>query len=144
MSIPFTGRLSRSAGLLGAIGKQVKLLNLQPTKKITVQFDPFYEKVKPIRDFLFQVSTPKVLKTNLTCVLKTNIVCDRSEPTVTCELVNGEKVLFKCENLDTLDLLTLYNKHITPLAPPEEIETKGIIKKKKSRKTRKRRPLHRR
>lgn len=49
MSIPFTGILARSGGVLGAIGRQVKLLNLQPTKKITVQFDPFYEKVKYVR-----------------------------------------------------------------------------------------------
>ncbi|XP_074110814.1 mitochondrial ribosomal protein L53 isoform X1 [Cotesia typhae] len=90
------------------------------------------------KEFLFNISAAKVTKTNLSCILKTNIVCDRSEPTVTCDLANGEKVLFKCENLDTLDIVTLYNKHITSLAPPEvETETKKSYKRKKSSKRKK-------
>ncbi|XP_074110816.1 mitochondrial ribosomal protein L53 isoform X2 [Cotesia typhae] len=138
MSLPFTGRISRSGGLVAAISKQVKMMTLKPTKKITVQFDPFHEKAQPIREFLFNISAAKVTKTNLSCILKTNIVCDRSEPTVTCDLANGEKVLFKCENLDTLDIVTLYNKHITSLAPPEvETETKKSYKRKKSSKRKK-------
>ncbi|CAG5101755.1 Similar to MRPL53: 39S ribosomal protein L53 [Cotesia congregata] len=126
MSLPFTGRISRSGGLVAAISNQVKKMTLKPTKKITVQFDPFHEKARPIREFLFNISAAKVTKTNLSCILKTNIVS------------NGEKVLFKCENLDTLDILTLYNKHITSLAPPEvDTETKKSYKRAKSSKRKK-------
>lgn len=49
MSIPFSGTLSRSGGILSAIGKQVKLLNLKGVKKVTITFDPFHENVKPTR-----------------------------------------------------------------------------------------------
>lgn len=43
MSIVFSGRSSRSAGLISAIAKQLKSINFQPAKKVTVQFDPFHE-----------------------------------------------------------------------------------------------------
>lgn len=36
-------------------------------------------------------------------------------------VVNGESVLFKCENLTVLDIFKQFNKHITPLAPVEEV-----------------------
>lgn len=49
MSIPYSGTVSRSAGLLAAVGKQVKLINLRAAKRITVTFDPFSENVVPTR-----------------------------------------------------------------------------------------------
>lgn len=36
-------------------------------------------------------------------------------------IVNGESVLFKCENLNILEIFQQFNKHITPLAPKEEV-----------------------
>ncbi|XP_015587117.1 39S ribosomal protein L53, mitochondrial [Cephus cinctus] len=120
MSIPASGSFTRSAGLISAIGKQLKTINLKPLKKITVQFDPFYNNIKDTRQFLFYLSTPKILGTNLYCALKTNIVCDRSEPTITFDLVSGDKIVIKSANLSTLELLQQYNKHITPLVPKEE------------------------
>lgn len=38
------------------------------------------------RDFLFYVSAPKIRATNPQCSLKTEVVCDRSKPTVTFSL----------------------------------------------------------
>ncbi|XP_015114290.1 39S ribosomal protein L53, mitochondrial [Diachasma alloeum] len=144
MSVPFTGRIGRGATALAAISKQLKMMSLKPVKTITVQFDPFYEKIKETRQFLHYISGPKILRTNLTCNLKTNIVGDRSEPTVTCDLTNGEKVLFKCKNLEAIDILKLYNKHITPLAPPEpEPERKGVVVKLKKKKRKIRISRHR-
>lgn len=49
MSIKFSGTLSRSGGILAAIGKQVKLINLKGVKRITVTIDPFHENVIPTR-----------------------------------------------------------------------------------------------
>lgn len=49
MSIPFSGRVTRSGGLMSAIGKQLKSLNLKPVKRIDFRFDPFHEKVTPAR-----------------------------------------------------------------------------------------------
>lgn len=49
MSIRVTGSLSRSGGLMSAIAKNVRLLNLKGVKRITVSFDPFAENVKETR-----------------------------------------------------------------------------------------------
>lgn len=49
MSIRFSGTLSRSAGLVSAIGKHVKLINLKGVKRVNVTFDPFFENVRPTR-----------------------------------------------------------------------------------------------
>ncbi|XP_011311399.1 39S ribosomal protein L53, mitochondrial [Fopius arisanus] len=144
MSVPYTGRFRSYLGPIAAVVKQLKIMSLKPVKTITVQFDPFYKNVKETRQFLHYISGPKILRTNLTCNLKTNIVCDRSEPTVTCDLTNGEKVLFKCQNLETIDILKLYNKHITILAPPEpEPEKKGVVIKLKKKRPKIRISRHR-
>lgn len=49
MSIPITGSLTRSGGLISAISKNVKLINLKGVKRITVSFDPFGQNVKQTR-----------------------------------------------------------------------------------------------
>lgn len=42
MSIYYSGTFKRSAGVISAIAKQIKLVNLKPVKKIEVKFDPFH------------------------------------------------------------------------------------------------------
>lgn len=42
MSIYYSGTFTRSAGVISAITKQLKLMNLKPVKKIEVKFDPFH------------------------------------------------------------------------------------------------------
>lgn len=49
MSIKYSGTVTRSAGLVAAIGKQTKLLNLKAAKRVTVTFDPFHEKAESTR-----------------------------------------------------------------------------------------------
>ncbi|KAG8226603.1 hypothetical protein J437_LFUL007295 [Ladona fulva] len=137
MSVPFSGTLRRSAGLISAISKQLRQVNLKPVKHIIVKFDPFHENAVSIRDFLFYISAPRVQETNPVCRFKTEIVCDRSEPTVSFALGNGEIVHLKSNKLTTLEILQLYNKHITPLVPVEEpaiartkLDKKGSKKRK--------------
>lgn len=43
MSIYYSGTYKRSAGIISAIAKQMKSINLKPVKKIQVSFDPFHE-----------------------------------------------------------------------------------------------------
>lgn len=43
MSIPYSGTIRRSKGVVSAIGKQLKAVNLKAAKKITIKFDPFGE-----------------------------------------------------------------------------------------------------
>lgn len=135
MSIPFSGCNSRSGGLISAIAKQLKIINFQPANKITVEFDPFHEKAAVVRQFMTYLSARRYRNTNPKCVLKTNVVCDRSEPSVAIDLDSGEKVVMKCNNLTTLELLKLFNKHITSLVPrPKEediVPTKGKKMRKK-------------
>lgn len=51
-------------------------------------------------------------------------------------LVNGDSVLFKCNKLTVLDIFQQFNKHITPLAPKEELIENSVTKtdKKKGKK----------
>lgn len=44
MSIYYSGTFTRSAGLISALNKQLKLVNLKPVKRIKVKFDPFHPK----------------------------------------------------------------------------------------------------
>ncbi|XP_063616525.1 large ribosomal subunit protein mL53 [Cydia splendana] len=144
MSIPFSGTLRRSGGVVSAIGKQLRAVNLKAAKRITVKFDPFGNNVTETRNFLHYISSPKIAITNPNCALKTDIVCDRSEPTVDiiltpsiAETANYKKVTLKSGNLTCLELLQLLNKHISALAPVEQpvstIQTKSEKKKTKKK-----------
>lgn len=112
----------------------------------------------------------KVVRTNPRCIVRTNVVCDRSDPKFIVDLipeVHGKllpsyeclfrysihswhlfyffsicteaagfgTVKFNARHLSALEILELFNKHITPLAPKEEevkiLSTKSTKKKKK-------------
>ncbi|XP_068145966.1 uncharacterized protein mRpL53 [Drosophila tropicalis] len=140
MSIPFSGTLRRSGGIVSAIGKQLKSVNLKGVKRITVQFDPFAENVKSTREFLFLLSTPKVAQTNPKCVVKPDIVCNRQPASINFSLIETaqeqakvKEIRFNSENLSTLELLQLCNKHVSSLAPPEEITNKVLTKAEKQK-----------
>ncbi|KAF5303578.1 hypothetical protein FQR65_LT08179 [Abscondita terminalis] len=137
MSIYYSGTFKRSGGLISAITKQLKLVNLKPVKKIQVQFDPFHPKAQTARDLLFYLSTTKVLATNFSCAIKTNVVCDRSDPFIKVELAeSGESLTFLAENLTVLEILQEFNKRVSSLVKPEEVSTTSLqlakLQKKKS------------
>lgn len=131
MSIAFSGCRTRSGGWISSIAKQVRLANLKPLRKITVRFDPFHHQVAETRDFLFQLSTPKLLETNPACDLRTEIACDRSDPVVTCEYETGdERLVIKSANLTAIELLKIFNQHVSSRVKPVEEEEVVIVKKK--------------
>ncbi|XP_029039655.1 39S ribosomal protein L53, mitochondrial isoform X2 [Osmia bicornis bicornis] len=135
MSIPFNGTRTRSAGLISAIIKQLKSVNLKPVKSINIQFDPFHKKASEVRDFFFHITCQKIIATNPRCVVKPQIVSDLSEPIIKFKLLSGDNVVFKTTNLTSLNILQLYNKHITPLAPVEsETESSKSLEEAKKRK----------
>ncbi|EFX81361.1 hypothetical protein DAPPUDRAFT_303408 [Daphnia pulex] len=119
MSIPFSGGFTRSAGIYSAIGKQLKSVNLKPVKQVVFKFDPFRPNVKTIRDCMFLLSSAKVVNTNPRCIVKTEIA-DNCEPTISVTLDIGKNLLFKTENLNTLEVLQQFNKIVVPLLPKEE------------------------
>ncbi|PSN44290.1 hypothetical protein C0J52_12960 [Blattella germanica] len=118
MSVPFSGTIRRSTGISSAIAKQLKKVNLKPIKRVVFKFDPFRENVTETRNFLCNLTCATVQQTNLNCKVKTEILCDRADPSVTFLLDNDETIIFKSANLTNLELLQLYNKHITSLVPP--------------------------
>lgn len=133
MSIPFSGTISKSGGLTSAISKQLRSVTLKPVKKVQIKFDPFHPKVEQTRYFLYYLSTKKVQQTNLNCSIKTQVLCDRTDPSITFGLANGEEVVFNSANLSALEMLKLYNQHITVLAPKEEPAV--IVTTKSAKKT---------
>ncbi|XP_033337735.2 mitochondrial ribosomal protein L53 [Megalopta genalis] len=138
MSLPFSGVRSRSKGLISAIAKHLRSLTLKPVKSISVKFDAFNPNALETRDFFFHITTPKIIATNPRCIVKPEIVSDLSDPVVTFKLLSGDNVVVKSANLTSLNILELYNKHITPLSPtaPEtgSENTANIEKKAKKRK----------
>ncbi|XP_019866169.1 39S ribosomal protein L53, mitochondrial [Aethina tumida] len=120
MSIYYSGTFKRSSGLISAISKQLKQINLKPVKRINVQFDPFHPNAVTARDFLWHITSPKVAETNLNCIVKTNVVCDRSQPEIKIDLVDSGCVKFLANNLTVLEILQKINQHICSKIPPEE------------------------
>ncbi|XP_055628855.1 uncharacterized protein LOC129770194 [Toxorhynchites rutilus septentrionalis] len=136
MSIARSGTFTRSGGIVSAIGKQLKMINLKAVSRITVTFDPFQEKAVPAREFLQHLSSPRITQTNPTCLLKTEVVCDRRLPTIVFQLIPSaqaatklKKIEFNSANLSTLELLQLCNKHISSLTPQEAVATNVISTK---------------
>ncbi|CAG4978295.1 unnamed protein product [Parnassius apollo] len=143
MSIPYSGTIRRSGGVVSAIGKQLRAVNLKAAKRITVKFDPFSDNVKHTRNFLHYISSQKINFTNPNCLLKTIVVCDRSEPTIdvllapsVAESTKLKNVTLKSGNLTCLEILQLFNKHISSLAPAEQVTTtvQTKLEKKKGKK----------
>ena len=109
-----------------------KRFNLIPF--IVVNFIFFF------RDFSNFMHKKEVQESNPKLQIKTEILTDRSEQTITFDLTNGQTFIFKCANLKSLEILRLINTHITPLSPVEEPvdsgssiatkQNKKIIKKK--------------
>jgi len=110
-----------SKGLQGAVNIQLDLLDLRPVKKITYSFDPFSPNAVDFRKLMFCLSIPKVRQTNHKCIFKTEVLSDRSPAELLCNLENGQNVLFKAENLTTLQVLQQLNIILGPLIPPKEV-----------------------
>ncbi|XP_042887360.1 39S ribosomal protein L53, mitochondrial-like [Penaeus japonicus] len=128
MALPYTvsGTLSRSAGLVAAIAKQSKILNFKPAKKIEFSFDPLRERVVSARCALSIFNQERVRDTNPNCIVKTTVVCDRSEPTIKITLVSGHKILFKTQNLETLEILKKFNELVSSEAEAEETSSTPV------------------
>uniref|UniRef100_A0A8D8RYP2 Large ribosomal subunit protein mL53 n=1 Tax=Cacopsylla melanoneura TaxID=428564 RepID=A0A8D8RYP2_9HEMI len=130
MALVFSGSKTKSSGIIQAIIKQRKMLNLKPVKRIVFKFDPFDENCINVRRFMFHFNIRKVLKTNPICSVKTDVVCDRSEPVINVALTNGDSIQFKTSNLNELELFEMFNKHITSLVPKEDEDSKTEVKTK--------------
>ncbi|XP_055537922.1 uncharacterized protein LOC129725770 [Wyeomyia smithii] len=139
MSIKLSGTFTRSRGVLSGIAKELRQINLKAVQRITITFDPFHERAIPTREVLHHLSAPKIVQTNPSCVLKAEVVCDRRPPSLVFQLIPSvqaeaklKKIEINSENLSTLEVLQLCNKHVTSLAPKETVTS--TIKTKSEKK----------
>ncbi|XP_034253785.1 uncharacterized protein LOC117652792 [Thrips palmi] len=102
------------------IVQQFENLNLKAVKSIVASYDPFDERCISTRKFVEFLNHKIVTRKFPEFKVQTAIKCDRSEPTVSFDLVTGKKVLFKAANLTTLEMFELYNRYVSPYAPEEE------------------------
>lgn len=84
------------------------------------------------REFLQHLSSPRIVQSNPSCLLKSEVVCDRRSPSIIFQLsptaqaeAKLKKIEFNSANLSTLELLQLCNKHVSSLAP-KEIVSSGV------------------
>ncbi|XP_075680202.1 uncharacterized protein LOC113798775 [Dermatophagoides pteronyssinus] len=107
--------------LLLAKQNEIRQLQLKPFKRIHFKFDPFHSQVVSIREFLQHLDRRQVHKTNPKCLIRTEIVCDQQEPTITAHLENGKKIHFKTANLTTIELLEYFNQYSKKFIQPTAI-----------------------
>jgi topoisomerase IA-like protein len=136
--IPFEGKLPNIDTPRKRFFIQCKLVNLKPCKKITYTFDPFLKSSAGVRDMMHVLSVEKVRKTNPKCMFKTDVVDDRSEPTVKVELGgdnDGKKVVFKAGLLNNYEILSEFNRILLPMVT-EDVKVVTQSKGEKMRKKR--------
>ena len=113
---------------------QLKKVNLKPVKRVHYQFDPFHPKVDSIRYVMTHLSSEKIQKTNPKCILKYEVITDRSDPTIKVELEEGNSLLFKTANLNQEEIVSIFNDYVLPRVKEEKevvLESKGAKKGKK-------------
>ncbi|KAK3609019.1 hypothetical protein CHS0354_039320 [Potamilus streckersoni] len=88
-----------------AIGTLLQTFHLRAIKNFKFSFDPYGNNTRSVRDMVFHMHSPRILQTNQNCSMKVNVMSDKSEPRIDITFVDGHKVLFKTENLTTLDIL---------------------------------------
>jgi len=100
---------------------QLLNVNMKPVKKVQYTFDPFHPHVESIRKVMNLLSTERIQKSNPKCFFKTDVVCDRSEPTIRLDLEDGGgSLLFKTGNLSVEEIITMMNEYVLPRVKVEK------------------------
>lgn len=129
--IAFEGVLFRPPMSLHVrLSEAVKEINLQPVKRIHFTMDPFVKDVESMRYAMFAFSLEKVRRTNIKCMYKTDIVDDRSDPTIRVEFTDpaNKKLVIKTTRLNSFEVLDEFNKIVLPLVQVKDdvvVETKA-------------------
>jgi len=107
---------------------QLIKVNMKPVKRVHYTFDPFHPRVDSIRHVIRHFSCERIQKSNPKCFFKTEVVCNRSEPTIKIELDEGNSLLFKTAHLSTEEIVTMINDYVLPRVKEEKpavTESKG-------------------
>jgi uncharacterized protein YlzI (FlbEa/FlbD family) len=136
MALVVTGTKTRSGGIFAAVKRHANFINLKPATRVLIKFDPFGENSYWIRQFTYLMNRKTIRQTNSDCRVRTEILSDNSEPKVEVTLANGNSLLMKCARLNIVEMIQVFNKHISALAPKEvsvedsPVATKSAGKKK--------------
>jgi hypothetical protein len=137
--IPFEGRLPNTMTPRKKFYLDCLDINLQPCKKITFTIDPFVKNVAGVRDVMHIMSAERVRKSNPKCIVKSDVVDDRSEPTIKVELAgdhDGKKIVFEAGLLTAHEIVFQFNRLTLPLIKEEVavvLESKGEKMRKKGK-----------
>lgn len=107
---------------------QLVKVNMKPVKRVHYTFDPFHPRVDSIRNVIYHFSCERIQKSNPKCIFKTEVVCNRSEPTLKVELDEGNSLLFKTAHLNEEEIVTMINDYVLPRVKeetPAVTESKG-------------------
>jgi len=128
--IPASGRIGRFLAFEEKTLLEFRKLNVQPIKKATFTFDPMLENYHSIRNVMYFFNKPKVLEGNVKIIVKTDIVDDRRDPSISLDLNDGRTLEIKTGNLDELEIIRVINYYLMPLITEEKAatETKSAAK----------------
>lgn len=90
-----SGLARKPTGVYHALALALKEVNLTPVQRVSYKFDPFHENANAVRELMRFLSTPRIRETNYKTTFKTNVVCDRSEPEIECQLGKEKRKSFK-------------------------------------------------
>ncbi|KAG9478568.1 hypothetical protein GDO78_012294 [Eleutherodactylus coqui] len=78
---------------------------LKSVRSISVRMCPFQHGVQSTREFLAAINTKKIRTTNINCEIKVDVRHDRLEPMVDVRFEDGERLMFKSENVTCREML---------------------------------------
>jgi len=126
--IPRQGRSKQYDDPWSRTKLQLIKVNMKPVKRVHYTFDPFHPRVDSIRHVIHHYSCERIQKSNPKCIFKTEVVCNRSEPTLKVELDEGNSLLFKTAHLTVEEIVTMINDYVLPRVKEETAvvtESKG-------------------
>ncbi|XP_073532862.1 large ribosomal subunit protein mL53 [Phyllobates terribilis] len=78
---------------------------LKAVRSISVRLCPFSYNVQSTREFLEVINSKKIRTTNINCKIDVDVRHDNSEPIVDILFGDGERLVFKSENVTSKEML---------------------------------------
>ena len=122
--------------VIDPLHKVMTSFHIRPVKSMKFVFDPYHPNVRSMRESLFLLKLPKIIKTNLNCSTKVDIKSDRCEPEIQISFIDDHQLLFKTANLTTLDILEKF-RELCDAKDPKKDEPVNLLTMKKDAKKRK-------
>ncbi|VDM37011.1 unnamed protein product [Toxocara canis] len=89
-----------------------RALDLKNVKSIAISMDPFYPGNGSLREFWFNILAPRARLTNLQLKVKAEIRNDRKPPFFCADLMDGRRLVFKTDGMQSFDVVMQFNRHL--------------------------------